>query len=103
MKILHLTLKKKWFDMIKAGVKKEEYREVKPYWSTRLMNDNPIAGTTSMKQFDIIRFRNGYSPDSPVIDVECLDVGISSTPKPEWSDNAQGTFYTLYLGKILNE
>lgn len=36
MKILHLTLKKKWFDMTESGVKKEEYREIKPYWIKRL-------------------------------------------------------------------
>ena len=28
MKILHLTLNKKWFDMILLGEKKEEYREI---------------------------------------------------------------------------
>lgn len=31
-KTLILPLKKKWFDLIKAGVKKEEYREIKPYY-----------------------------------------------------------------------
>ena len=35
MKALHLPLKKKWFDMIKAGVKKEEYRECSLYWIKR--------------------------------------------------------------------
>lgn len=28
--VLHLHLKKKWFDMIKAGIKLEEYRSIKP-------------------------------------------------------------------------
>ena len=37
MKTLHLTLKKKWFDMIASGKKKEEYREIKPYWFERLV------------------------------------------------------------------
>ncbi len=37
-KILHLTLKKKWFDMIAYGEKPEEYREIKPYWITRLID-----------------------------------------------------------------
>ena len=32
MKYLQLTLKKKWFDLILSGEKKEEYREIKPYW-----------------------------------------------------------------------
>lgn len=36
MKILKLTLKKEWFDMILSGEKDEEYREIKPYWVTRL-------------------------------------------------------------------
>ena len=35
MKTLTLPLKKKWFDMIKTGVKKEEYRERKDYWFNR--------------------------------------------------------------------
>lgn len=37
-KILHLTLKKKWFDMIKSGDKREEYRDIKPYWASRLID-----------------------------------------------------------------
>ena len=32
MKILHLNLKAKWYDMIESGIKKEEYREIKPFW-----------------------------------------------------------------------
>lgn len=33
---LHLVLKGKWYDMIANGSKKEEYREIKPYWARRL-------------------------------------------------------------------
>lgn len=29
---LYLPLKKQWFDMIKSGIKLEEYREIKPYY-----------------------------------------------------------------------
>lgn len=35
MKTLTLSMKKQWFDMIKAGVKKEEYRECSEYWISR--------------------------------------------------------------------
>lgn len=31
--VFHLNLKKKWFDMIKAGTKTTEYREIKRTWS----------------------------------------------------------------------
>lgn len=37
MKTLTLPLKKKWFDLIKSGVKKEEYREASCYWTSRLL------------------------------------------------------------------
>ena len=36
--MLTLPIKKKWFDMIKSGEKKEEYREFKPYYTTRFNN-----------------------------------------------------------------
>ena len=34
--MLVFTLKKQWFEKIKSGEKKIEYREVKPYWTHRL-------------------------------------------------------------------
>ena len=37
--MLTLPIKKKWFDMIKSGEKKEEYREIKPYWTKRFENN----------------------------------------------------------------
>ena len=37
--MLTLPIKRIWFDMIKVGIKKEEYREIKPYWTTRLNNE----------------------------------------------------------------
>lgn len=36
-KVLHITLKKQWFDMIASGEKKEEYREIESYWLSRLI------------------------------------------------------------------
>lgn len=36
MKILHLSLKAKWYRMIESGEKPEEYREIKHYWAFRL-------------------------------------------------------------------
>ena len=35
--MLTLPIKKKWFDMIVSGEKKEEYREIKPYYDSRFM------------------------------------------------------------------
>ena len=38
MKTLHLVLNRKWYNMIDCGFKTEEYREIKPYWSTGRLN-----------------------------------------------------------------
>ena len=61
-KILHLTLKKEYFDQIKGGEKTSEYRLYKPYWVKRLMNKD---GT--FRHYDLIHFRNGYNANAPKI------------------------------------
>jgi hypothetical protein len=58
--MLTLPIKKKWFDMIKSGNKKEEYREIKPYWTSRFSKYNWAL------PFEII-FRNGYGNSKPAI------------------------------------
>ena len=50
MRILHLSVKKEYFDKIKAGLKINEYRLVKPFWDKRLLDRN----------YDLIRISNGY-------------------------------------------
>lgn len=35
-----LSVSKQWFDMIADGRKDEEYREIKPYWVARLLQNN---------------------------------------------------------------
>ena len=37
MKTLTLSMKKQWFNMIKSGEKKEEYREMSLYWKCRFL------------------------------------------------------------------
>lgn len=90
MKILHLTLKKKWFDMIASGVKREEYREMKPYWNTRLQG----------KHYEAVRFRNGYNQTSPNILIE-LKKCTTGTGRCEWGAVAGKEVWILKLGKIL--
>jgi Zn/Cd-binding protein ZinT len=48
-KILTLNLKREYFEAIKSGVKKEEYREIKEYWTKRLN-----------KEFTEIHIKLGY-------------------------------------------
>lgn len=80
--MLTLPIKKKWFDMILSGEKKEEYREIKPCYTSRFANLFCINATHSkyhiqnIKNFlqseyakknicEEIMFRNGYSKILP--------------------------------------
>jgi hypothetical protein len=97
MKILHLTLKKKWWDMIASGEKKEEYREIKEYWWKRL-----TKGQYSIfKQYDIVRFKNGYAIDAPSMDVEWLGTTIRQGVK-QWGAEPDEQYFVIKLGKVLN-
>lgn len=42
MKNLQLSLKSKWFEMTKEGIKTEDYRELKNYWFKRLFNQEMV-------------------------------------------------------------
>ena len=59
MSILHLTLKKNWFDLIASGKKVFEYREFKPYWEKRI----------DFKHYYEVHFKNGYATDAPFMRV----------------------------------
>ncbi len=78
--------------MILAGEKKEEYREIKPYWRTRFINAlgwqkrlMPLEMILDIEQpvhLGLVRFRNGYGKDAPELIINC-DLRIG-TGKPEW-------------------
>lgn len=59
MKTLTLSLKKQWFDKIKSGEKKEEYRENFEYWQRRLYRSMD-ANDAEFKHFDRLVFTLGY-------------------------------------------
>ena len=86
--MLTLPIKKKWFDMILSGEKKEEYREIKPYYQVRL-NEWAYTGIHT------ILLRNGYSKSSPTLECECfieIDYG-----KEEWGAEPNKMYYVLKI------
>ena len=95
MKILHLTLKKKWFDMIASGEKKEEYREMKDHWDSRLRNKDG-----SLKVFDYVRFSHAYSKGRSTMLVVWESCEIKCGKK-EWGAELNKLYYTTSLGEIV--
>lgn len=113
--MLTLPIKKKWFDMILSGEKKEEYREIKPYYTARLsrtfgfINCATFVADTE-KFMDQLRdigvggsifacFRNGNSKDSPSFIAKCtLSVGAG---KEEWGAEKGKEYFILTVQEIL--
>lgn len=89
--LLHLTLHRKWFCMILSGEKKEEYRDIKPYWDTRLNN----------KRFTQVYFKNGYGPTRPWMIVEIKE-HLTGFGKVEWGAPLSVPVHILRLGNILD-
>ena len=119
IKILRLNLSRKWFNMIKSGEKKEEYRELKEFWLIRLLDIKYIHSDivfdlkrhswvkvfksyrAEFKTFDIVEFRNGYSKNASSFQIEFKGIDIGE-PKPEWTDeNWQGEVFRIKLGEIV--
>lgn len=99
-RILRLPLKKRWYDMIASGVKKEEYRTIKEYWVTRL-KDKSLINPQPFKQFDLIEFKNGYGKNVPTMLFECEGIDIGPAV-PEWSDNWKGDVFIIKIGKRID-
>lgn len=73
---LILPIKGEWYRKILSGIKKEEYREIKKYYESRLKNPDGL-----FKQFKYIKFINGYGKSRPCAIFECLGIreGLGDT------------------------
>lgn len=66
--MITFNLKKKWYDLIRSGEKKIEYRAVTKYWGTRLLNAK--LGELFSKRPVSCRLRLGYTR-------QCLEATIT--------------------------
>lgn len=89
-KVLRLTVCKKWFDMIVAGTKNEEYREIKAYWAKRLTTNcecyydvanEYYCGRIIYRPFTHVLFINGYSKNSQRIEKKINEICIGMPKK----------------------
>lgn len=124
-KTLHLNLKRKWFDMILSGEKEQEYREIKPFFISRLFeykNWLNITGLDAIKHFetsfralgsssslwrfikpfDSITFSNGMTKDCDRFEIELKGINIS-TGRKSWGAEEKVFYFVFDLGKILSK
>ena len=119
--LLQLALKTKWFNLIKNGEKKEEYREIKPYWisrfirnedGTRIKKNDAITLSNNVDLLNLlvrnrkkilipfkeIHFTRGYNPNG-AFTCEVLNIRID-TGIEEWGA-ARGKYYFVFEIKKL--
>ena len=117
---LRMSLKSKWFEMTKAGVKTEDYREINPYWIKRLtsdfswdMNKYPLKlnehkevlnkGSMKPKVFGCNIMTLGYpSNDNTERILKLEHKGIEiRTGNPEWGAEPNKLYFVIMHGAIL--
>ena len=88
--VLNLVVSKQWFDMIAAGEKTEEYREIKPHWIKRLTTNCEVPydvaaethyGEVLYRPYTHVLFINGYRKDSPRIEKKIESISIGKPKK----------------------
>ncbi len=86
MSTLKIVIKSEPFEDIAAGIKKIEYREVKPFWESRL-----YEGNKTKRAYKYIEFINGYNPDA-----RRMLVVYEGFQK-------KGGYFNILLGKIVKK
>ena len=123
MKVLDLSLKHCWYDMIASGEKKEEYRDLRPYYANRLLYGcslgvkeywEPVFANAQTKEwfkpemllrdygsrfYDAVRFHRGQGSPVTML-VECLGISVGKG-KPEWGAPEDKEVFIIKLGKRL--
>lgn len=99
--ILNLTIKRRWFDMIASGEKREEYRSA----------DNRQVAVTYKRLFNYgwpsascMILRNGYSMGSPALAVRVYGIMLrngNDSIHPEWGEPTDRTHFAIMLGDVL--
>lgn len=93
-KTLTLSLKRKWFDMIASGEKKEEYREIKSFWRLRL---------TPFNRYDAVTFTLGYPKADDMskrmtFRIKDIHIGYG---KEKWGAAPDTQYFVITLGERL--
>lgn len=104
---MDLPIAEPWFSMIRSGEKKEEYREIKPYWETRFRKAFHFVKNTNIPSeifpFNAqwVRFRNGYGNTRPsILALVNLKRG---TGRPEWGAEEGKEYYVLNIKEVIDE
>lgn len=115
---LQLSLKTKWFEMTKAGIKTEDYREINDYWVTRLLNKLPkntyhayvteeaikkAVAVRGFRKFDTNTMTLGYPKSTDTerilkLEHKGIEIGYGN---PEWGAEPNKLYFIIKHGNII--
>lgn len=90
---LIVPIKKNWFYKIIEGVKKEDYREIKNYWTKRFE-----LGKATNKICEVV-FKNGYTKNAPTC--RCKVNIHKGYGREEWGAEPNTEYYVLDILKVI--
>lgn len=109
--MLILPIKEKWLSMILSGEKRDEYREIKPYWTVRIVRWLGLSVRETESVLELLQkqetitakrvfLQNGYGRNAPKVEVLCtLSIGIG---KVEWGAEQGREYYRFHIKSILS-
>lgn len=108
VKILHLPLKAKWYEMQERGEKTEEYRNITPYWTRRICgckgskiwcqaDMKSCAGCVALKNqkplaYTHVLLRYGYTKRCMIRRIDSITIGRGN---PEWGAPTDRDVYII--------
>ena len=97
--MLILPTKRKWFLMILDGVKLEEYREIKPYYTRRFQTIELLDdyGLPTVNEVGVM-FCNGYSGNAPSF-IANVSIDIK-TGREDWGAEPGKEYYSLRIHQV---
>ena len=87
--VLHLVLKKEWYDKVLSGEKDIEYRTLNDFWKKRILDKKD-----KLKK---VRFTKGYVSFGYDFEITKIDVG--KCPYPNWN----GDFIRIHFNNYFKE
>ena len=118
-KILYLSLKEEWYNLIEKGIKKEEYRQIKPFWVKRIgmleaktkeIEKIPQDELVSMMEkkmedgylnsyYTHVQFSFGYTKRTMLFEINDIGVGIG---RGDWGGPVDEKVFIIHLGKRID-
>ena len=84
---LHLILKTCWYNMITQEIKREEYRENKPYWNKQLFSH----------KYTHVCFHRAYTNETMTYKIESISIGRG---RAEWGAPSEDVYIIKFSEEV---